>query len=427
MTLADARISSTVPLVPLIASAAVSLRLPVGPGIPLGLVVALMIIPMWFASIRRFRWMSAWMALGLLAAVSGVVISIVQTSREVDPALLAGETATMLAMLATVGVLLWARELLGSSRWVMVAFGVGLLANTVLNGLDTPNPWKYQLVVPVAIVLLGVAWTRPVVELICLGALAGVSVLNDSRSAAGFFLAAAVVRLWQFRRRGATRSNAWITVLALIVLAGALYSTVQALILDGAFGEGTRARSEAQIQGSGSLLTGGRPELGASAALIHQNPWGYGSGVLPTANDVWVAKAGMSRLNYAPNNGYVENYLFGGQFEVHSVIGDLWIRDGLAGAAFAMLSVVLCVWGVATLISQRQASALAVYLTALAVWDALFSPFLTSYRTTAAALAITAVPIIVRSLSESMSERRGRRESSAPPGLEHPPLEERLR
>ena len=40
----------------------------------------------------------------------------------------------------------------------------------------------------------------------------------------------------------------------------------------------------------------------------------------------------MSALNYDPNNGYVEQYLFGQGYEVHSVLGDLWIHFGVAGA-----------------------------------------------------------------------------------------------
>src|SRR3712207_9122030 len=42
-------------------------------------------------------------------------------------------------------------------------------------------------------------------------------------------------------------------------------------------------------------------------------------------------KAGMAQIGYQPNNGYVETYMFGGQFKLHSVIGDAWAYFGVAG------------------------------------------------------------------------------------------------
>ena len=114
----------------------------------------------------------------------------------------------------------------------------------------------------------------------------------------------------------------------------------------------------------------------------------------------------MSGLNYDPNNGYVEGYMFGGQYEVHSVLGDMWLRFGPLGAAFALMLVVCAVYAVARSVSIKAASGLAVLLTLLGAWDTFFSPLLTSSRTLALLFALTAIP-----LAELAHRRRGGAES----------------
>ena len=132
--------------------------------------------------------------------------------------------------------------------------------------------------------------------------------------------------------------------------------------------------------------------MGATVALLSRQQWGYGSGVVPTSNDMWVAKSGMSTLNYDPNNGYVANYMFSLGFEVHSVLGDMWIRYGLLGAIFALVAVGVCVHAVASRLSLGLASAPALFLTANAVWDLLFTPILTASYTLVLAFALAVLP-----------------------------------
>ncbi|MFP3393593.1 hypothetical protein SB782_33000, partial [Brevibacillus sp. SIMBA_076] len=67
-------------------------------------------------------------------------------------------------------------------------------------------------------------------------------------------------------------------LLGLLLVAGIAYNVGQSLIVDGALGEATQQRTIAQINTSGSLILGGRPELAATAALMQHYPFGFGSG-----------------------------------------------------------------------------------------------------------------------------------------------------
>ena len=71
--------------------------------------------------------------------------------------------------------------------------------------------------------------------------------------------------------------------------------------------------------------------MAATRALFVHDPLGFGLGIIPSLTDITVAKTGMSAINYQPDNGYVERYMFGTQFEVHSVTGDLWALFGIPG------------------------------------------------------------------------------------------------
>ncbi|WP_214443584.1 hypothetical protein, partial [Mycobacterium tuberculosis] len=227
-----------------------------------------------------------------------------------------------------IGVLLWARSELGLGA-TAISFGVGALANVALTGGNPANLWKYSLAVPVIIVVLGFTSTtrRRSLDLVALAVLAAVCLFSDSRSMTSFLLLAAVIVLWQvILPAGARRPRPAQTLVLLGALSLAAFSMLQALILEGVLGDAAQQRTQAQIDTSGSLIAGGRPELGAATALISARPQGFGSGTLPTSQDVWIAKTGMSELNYDPDNGYVEGYMFGGQYEVHSVLGDLWLR-----------------------------------------------------------------------------------------------------
>ena len=155
---------------------------------------------------------------------------------------------------------------------------------------------------------------------------------------------AAILILWQMLPKPRTRRTSALTTVAVFGLITVLiYNLATTLLLEGYLGQQAQERSIDQIDSSGSLIVGGRPELAASIALFLNQPMGFGSGTIPTQSDILVAKTGMAAVGYQPNNGYVETFMFGGGFELHSVAGDLWALFGLPGLAFVILCLVFTV------------------------------------------------------------------------------------
>ncbi len=334
--------------------------------------------------------------IGGLAAAWGASLSLLEHYRPVSFALFKGQTLDLISFVLSVGLLIWCRTHIGITR-TAIWFGVGALLNTVLTGIDPENPWKYSLAVPVSIIVLGVvhATGSRVLEIVALFALAGVSLTSSSRAMIAFFVLAAAIVAWQILSKGRRHSpRPWQVIILIGALAVAAFNLFQGLLLEGMLGEAAQERTIGQIDTSGSLLTGGRPEIGASVALIGHRPWGYGSGTQPDSNDIAVAKTGMSDLNYDPNNGYVDRYMFGGQYEVHSVMGDLWIRFGPLGAFLLVLLLGVAVYALGHGIPQRTASGLVVFLVLRGVWDVFFSPALPSFRTLALLFAVAVIPLV---------------------------------
>ena len=143
-------------------------------------------------------------------------------------------------------------------------------------------------------------------------------------------------------------------------------------------GEETRLRSLEQIDSSGSLLLGGRPELAATIALLQGRPWGYGAGTIPSLADVTTAKTGMAAIGYEPDNGYVENYMFGGRFELHSLFGDFWAFFGIPGIVLIVVLAVLLVRGLSVRVAHNAASAVLIYAVVRTLWNVPFGPVYSS-------------------------------------------------
>ncbi|WP_433675394.1 hypothetical protein [Microbacterium gorillae] len=371
-----------------VAAALVGMRFSFGPGITLPIIAALLLLPVWWPALRTFRWARPLMVLGVLALVSGAVLSLVFAGdRAVDSSLLVRESLTLLSMLSGIGLLLWARTQLATSH-LAIAFALGALVNVAITGGNTTNLWKFSLSFPLAFLALALAMRRSRWgELVVLGVVAVISVAADSRSFSSFALIAGALVLLQLVPPRQLRSRPWLTLGGLALLGITVFLVIQTLLVEGVLGSAAQQRTQAQLDASGSLITGGRPELGAAMALLGAQPLGYGSGTLPNMSDVIIAKNGMEALSYDPDNGYVDRYLFGGHFEVHSVLGDLWIRFGLPGALFALLLLAVAVHAAAVRVSLRRGSALLALLLALGVWDMFFSPLLTSYNTLALLLA----------------------------------------
>jgi len=365
-------------------------------GVTAGILISILLLPVWVVTLWRHRGGSAIVTLGGLAIVSGLVLTdFFAGDHPTSESMMQQNTFSLISVIGGIGVVVWVRSLLGNAATALW-YGVGLMVGVVFHGLDMDNVWKFDLSVPATVIVLALCMMsrRPWVEMIALLLLAVVSALNDSRSAGSMLLVAAALVVWQSLGSRLAKSSTTVRTLAVFGFTAVIgYAALQAFILEGWFGKAAAVRSEAQIAQSGSLLLGGRPELGASTELIAANPFGLGSGTLANGVDLLIAKTGMARLNYDPNNGYVEKYMFGNGFEVHSMLGDLWIRFGLFGAAMLIVALVIITLGTAGQVAKRAASGLMIFLAIQVFWDSLFAPFFsTSISTLVLGVALAMVP-----------------------------------
>ncbi|KQQ93917.1 hypothetical protein ASF62_06980 [Leifsonia sp. Leaf325] len=387
----------TIRLVAGFAVLAVGSRIFVGGSLTVGHVVALLLLPLWVTELRRYWGATVFTILGLLAAVSGIWL------REVSAGDHASSVSGMIAgvmmltgIVTAVGVVLWARTIIPD--WMVGAlFGLAMLASATLGAESgNENPWKFGVGFPVMIIVLSLV-SRPglrTVEAVALLVFAVVALSTDSRYRFATLMITAVLVLWQMLPQFRTRRASSLAMVAMVaVIAAITYNLATALIVDGYLGEQAQSRTIAQLEASGSLLLGGRPEAAASFALFQAHPWGFGAGVQPNLDDILVAKTGMASIGYQPNNGYVETYLFGGGFELHSVAGDLWSQFGLPGLAFVAWIVVLVLHMLGHGLSTRTATSITMFLGISTLWNVLFSPIYGSLPTLVLTVGLGLVPV----------------------------------
>lgn len=181
-----------------------------------------------------------------------------------------------------------------------------------------------------------------------------------------------------------------VTIFALIaVTLVALYSLGTTLLVQGYLGQANQQRTVQQIEDSGSLLIGGRPEWAGTAQLMQEHPMGFGLGTVPDSTDIWAAKAGMRAIGTDTENGYVDNYMFGGHVKLHSIVADLWATFGIFGFALGILMVVALGFCLIDRLSSRTASGLICLFAILGVWDLAFGPIYKNLPDVMFALAIT--------------------------------------
>lgn len=371
-------------------------RLSLPQGLQAGFVVAAVLSPVWWGALRRHRWGVPFMTLGLVATAAGIWLGIANAGdHELSTSATLPMTIILLGTLLSIGLFLWAQEALTPERAVLW-FGIGLaLGFSPDTPLFASNPWKFGFALPVTVIALALAarfgrrW-----ELAILVALTIVAALSDFRSAFGLLLLAALLVFAQMAIvRPHRRPSAAAVVIALGVLGVVVFQLGQALILDGYLGLATQARSVEQLRVSGSLILGGRPELAATTALMQHHPWGFGAGSVPTPDDIRLAKEGMSGIGYQPDNGYVERFMFGGHFELHSVIGDLWAQSGIVGLALVAVVLVVLAVGVIRHIADGTASGILLFTAAQSMWNLFFSPFYSAFPTLVIALTLAFVPL----------------------------------
>ena len=388
----EARSVSGVAVVAALGIVLLAMRVELAASLTAGTLLAVALLPVWLPEAARsvaFRWIGV---LGVLCLVSGLVLGqLAGSDHAVSRFATVRQSLLVIELVTATGWILWSRRHL--PQWGVAAlFGVGLVAAIRPGaGMFADNPWRFGFSVPLTVLFLAMAGrtsTRWLGAVTALG-LGAASAVAGGRSTFAMLFLTGVIVLWQGRRTVVSRPRSAVRILALFAALGfAAYSVGQALILDGYLGGEAQVRSQAQIETSGSLILGGRPESVASLALIGVRPQGYGAGTIPSLGDILLAKSAMAGINYDPNNGYVESFMFGGRFEVHSVLGDLWIWFGVAGAALAVTILVVSVRGLAAQVAARTASALLVFLVAKTAWNIAFSPVASAVPLTALTLGL---------------------------------------
>ncbi|WP_313408306.1 hypothetical protein [Aeromicrobium sp.] len=362
------------------------------------LIVSAALAPVWLGLLRHYEGAVTIVTIAALALLNGLVLAMTAGSRLHGVSVEHGLSMTLhlLGFVSALGAVLWARTRLPLPAIGLLAGLAMLLTVSRTSALYASNPWRFGWSIPVTIVVLSLAWwsgSRSL-QVVALLVLALLSVVNGGRSNFAMLALAAVLMVWQAlaQRDGSRHSRSWIPIgLGLGLLAWVAYHAITWMILTGRFGSQAQERTVDQLNTSGSLLLGGRPELTATLHLMAEQPFGFGLGVLPTLNDILVAKSGMASINYDPNNGYVENYMLGHGFVLHSVFGDLWANFGVLGLVLAAAVLVIGFRATATRLQSGIAGGLVLYLLIRVAWGTGFSPFSTSHLTIALFLGLVLI------------------------------------
>lgn len=358
----------------------------------LGDVLAFLTLPLWLALMWRNKAARSLLILGVAAVPIGALLS--WTSAE-DHTIRLGSAADasilMLGLVASLGFLLWARQRLEEGALVSY-FGLGLLLGvSPSDPLFPSNPWKFGFALPIAVLLLGLLGRARFrgLELAAIGTLAIVSAVTDARSSFAILVLTAALLAWQRRPQGPSRrASAARAVLGMTLGAAVTYVLAQSLILNGLLGPETQQRSIEQVHQSGSLILGGRPEIAATLTLMWAHPLGLGSGTVPSYADIATAKQGMDAVGYDPQNGYVEHWMFGYTYRLHSMVGDLWAQFGLVGLAFAALVFIFTLRRLGEVVATRTASAAFCFVAVLTLWNVFFAPWYSGLKVLALALTL---------------------------------------
>lgn len=379
--------------------------------VPLGLLLTAGACPAWLRVLQLYRHALALTAATLCALVFGFGLTILASSSHyVARTSMISDISLALLTFGGVGVVLWGRERFGTPATGTLV-GLGMVVGSALHGHSaTLNAWKGAWAVPVTVLLLAITSRRPLAGAVVLTGLSIVCVVYDARALAGALVLALLIVVWQMRRDVGRGDVSYArTGLTLGTLAVVGYYLGTAALVRGLLGAHAQARSVQQINETGSLILGGRPEIAATAALLLHRFRGYGFGVIPRSSDVLVAKRGMLAINYNPENGYVDHYMFGSGFELHSVAGDVWIRMGPAGLLLLLAVVVILVGGVARRLADRRASGFVLFLTLWSFWNLAFSPLLSAGLTLTLAIGIALLGVEGRGSEQFATREPGAR------------------
>lgn len=386
-------------VIAILAAFLLGLHLVVHGGIGVGDAFTVLLLAVWLPAVLRYS--GGWLLVttGAVTAVWGWLLA---SGALADGYAISGSerlqtVATLLSISLGAGVLLWARGVIPAPV-IGAAYGAGMVLNAVRTYAPSENDWKFIWAIPVSVLVLSLAvmTRRKFVGVAATALLAVVSALLDCRSYSAALLLATLLLVIAARRSDSTRKLPTAVVAGFVVaLAGAVYYLGTSLLVSGYLGRDAQVRTIDQINTSGSVILGGRPEIAATWALMRHRPGGYGAGVIPQGKDILVAKGGLRGIAYDPNNGYVEKYMFGGHIELHSMFGDLWASFGIPGLVFTLLVVVVMFRSLSRCLARRTGDCLVIFLAVWSLWNVGFSPLASSASVLMLAMAL-ALPAVTR-------------------------------
>jgi hypothetical protein len=364
----------------------------VGYGASASLLLAILLFPLWIREYRQYSMASAIGVLAVVGAMAGIWLSAgASADHAIDSYIRTSSITHLLSGVGAMALILWARTLMPLNR-VIFFYGLGALANPFLHHTLS---WKFDLAVPTTYVVLGLVeqYRSRLVPAVAVLGLGAIGVVADGRSFAGFCVLAATLTILQIRpdrdRAGTERPKGrlarWFPAIIVVGVVLAGYFIATSLLTGGYLGTTLQDRSQAQVDATGSLILGGRPEWAATRELMMMRPLGYGAGVVPSWTDLTAGTAGLAKIN-VDTGGYANNYMFGGQFRLHSVLADLWVSFGPVGFALGLLIIGALIRSLSFLIAERRAATSVIFACSLGVWYMLFGPIYSNWLDVCAAL-----------------------------------------
>lgn len=358
-------------------------RILVQPQISLGYLASIALAPVWLPSVLRVKPARVLLATVGLCLFSGVALALWRSvDHTFDRRQAIVLTLELVGVAASCGAMAWTYRTLGAPTSLVLFALASLVFVNRDSALYSVSPWRFGFALPTTLLLLALASfaRRQRVEVITLGATVLLFTIGGGRSASATQCVALIVFLYWAQRSREKRPAMSISLVGvlLVLLTWAVYNIAQALILEGILGEAAQQRSDYQLQAGSGLLLGGRPELGATADLIWHRFWGIGLGIRPNWYDIQIGRDGMAAVGYNPINGYVNSYMFGQAFRLHSIAGDLWATFGLGGLLLTCVIGWHAVAAVASGPRVRGADTLLLTAAAKTLWNLAFSPWLTS-------------------------------------------------
>ena len=382
--------SSAEALLAVVAAFGVGLRLGLPMGLTTSVLLGVLLLPLWLSVVPRFEGARTVTVCFFAATVFGLLLTWASSLRlGFDSSLAIATSINYLSIFMGAGVLWWCRTIIGTALSALLLSASLLLSVSRSNPDVIANPFKFGYGVPLTVAVLAIAMLIGVwwVQFALLGTVGLLSLAFDSRSFFAVILLTIVILLWQKIARVFVGRSLVLATAGLVLASVAVYRLASYLVTSGVLGTAAAERTIAQEQVSGSLLLGGRPEMAATWALFREYPMGFGLGSPPTLPQILVAKEGMVSIGYDPFNGYVERYMLGGRFELHSLAGDMWAHMGFAGLALAVVIVAVMLKGLLVQMRTENAAALVVFLVVMLIWNMSFSPLFASVGATLAALA----------------------------------------